>query len=413
MRTRASARHPPRQRGSIAVLTGMTLFIMIGMLGLVLDLGHLYVVKTEMQNAADACALSAAQELSSYNASTADRARQAGIAAGSANLVDFQAAPAVIEPADITFGADLAAAPNGEPLNFSGVVGQDTHYARCMPHGTVHKSVVMWFMGAFGIGAQDIHASSIARQAGGGTCSVPLAVCTDDPTASNMHFVPGDWYNGRLEAGSAVRGNYGWVRFPGQDTGTSAQSDAIAGKGMCELTNTKTVLQNSGITNGVSKAWNTRFGLYGAPFKRDEQNMLDHPPDLTGWAYQNHVAGGVYGDFQARERAHTPYDPYNIVDKKGKPVDFPGTPQPLLTSDHATYGGQRRVLAMPVISCNAWGANDDKKVMDVVGWACSLMVAPSQDAQGEISLEFIATTLDGNCGIAGASGASKPTKLVR
>jgi len=49
------------ERGSILVITALSLVALVGFVGLALDLGHLYVVKTELQNAADAAALAAAE----------------------------------------------------------------------------------------------------------------------------------------------------------------------------------------------------------------------------------------------------------------------------------------------------------------------------------------------------------------
>jgi len=69
---------PRRQRGVVSVMIGVTIMMLLLMLGLVLDLGHLYIVKTELQNAADSCALSAARELATVSAATAGNARTAG-----------------------------------------------------------------------------------------------------------------------------------------------------------------------------------------------------------------------------------------------------------------------------------------------------------------------------------------------
>lgn len=52
-----------RQQGAVAIIVGLSLFILIGLLGLVVDLGHLYVAKSGLQNAADAAALSGAKQL--------------------------------------------------------------------------------------------------------------------------------------------------------------------------------------------------------------------------------------------------------------------------------------------------------------------------------------------------------------
>jgi Flp pilus assembly protein TadG len=47
-------RHVERQRGAILVMTVLFLVILLGFAALALDLGRLYVLRTEMQNAADA-----------------------------------------------------------------------------------------------------------------------------------------------------------------------------------------------------------------------------------------------------------------------------------------------------------------------------------------------------------------------
>lgn len=52
-----------RQRGAVAIMFGLTLLVLFGFLALVFDLGRTYVVRTELQNAADAAALAGAKEL--------------------------------------------------------------------------------------------------------------------------------------------------------------------------------------------------------------------------------------------------------------------------------------------------------------------------------------------------------------
>ena len=51
------------QGGGVLVLFGISLAVLIGFLGIVVDLGRLFVTKTELQTAMDACALAAASEL--------------------------------------------------------------------------------------------------------------------------------------------------------------------------------------------------------------------------------------------------------------------------------------------------------------------------------------------------------------
>lgn len=57
------AKFRSRQHGAVAIIVAISLVVLIGILGLVLDLGRLYVAKTDLQNAADAAALSGAKQL--------------------------------------------------------------------------------------------------------------------------------------------------------------------------------------------------------------------------------------------------------------------------------------------------------------------------------------------------------------
>ena len=88
------------------VLFGIALAVLIGFLGIVVDLGRLFVTKTELQTAMDACALAAAAELrpglNPPDLSAVNRAVSAGITAGTRNRVDLQAAPVAITAATST-----------------------------------------------------------------------------------------------------------------------------------------------------------------------------------------------------------------------------------------------------------------------------------------------------------------------
>jgi Flp pilus assembly protein TadG len=78
-----------KERGAIAILVGLALVALIGFVGLALDLGKLYVVKSELQNSADSCALAAARDLTG---ATIDLSvsEAAGITAGHLNYAFFQ-----------------------------------------------------------------------------------------------------------------------------------------------------------------------------------------------------------------------------------------------------------------------------------------------------------------------------------
>lgn len=63
MRKRAARSMRQHQTGAVAVMLGLTLAVLLGFAALAIDLGRTYVVRTELQNAADAAALAGAKEL--------------------------------------------------------------------------------------------------------------------------------------------------------------------------------------------------------------------------------------------------------------------------------------------------------------------------------------------------------------
>ncbi|PKO62181.1 MAG: hypothetical protein CVU24_05230 [Betaproteobacteria bacterium HGW-Betaproteobacteria-18] len=61
--TRLKGAHAQRQRGAVAITFALSLLVLFGFMALVFDLGRTYVVRTELQNAADAAALAGAKDL--------------------------------------------------------------------------------------------------------------------------------------------------------------------------------------------------------------------------------------------------------------------------------------------------------------------------------------------------------------
>src|SRR3954453_3811059 len=89
------------QNGAVIVTVAMAMLFLLGFMGIALDFGHLFVVKTELQTATDSCALAAAQELDGAS-DALTRATSAGITAGNLNKVNFQGGTAGVVAADIT-----------------------------------------------------------------------------------------------------------------------------------------------------------------------------------------------------------------------------------------------------------------------------------------------------------------------
>lgn len=423
MRLRHDRTGTTRQRGAIAVMVAVSLVTLLLMVGLVLDLAHLYVTKAELQSAADACALSAARELNDRGTGAVNRATWAGITVGNRHRIDLQgvdmgAEGAGIQPADVTF-SDNRDGP------YAREVRSTTRYVRCAPRETNVKSVAMWFMHLMGVGSWDLSAFAVARQVGGqGPCAIPLAMCTTaTPSVPNLGFVTGTWYAGRLSPGSAVMGNYDWIRFEGQ--GGQDLGEVLAGQGMCNVGPAR-VDSEPGVGSGAAMAWNTRFGLYAGAW-----NDIDrYPPDGTGHAYTpnrldnkgNTIPGSwpnaepqnAYPDYQARSNElNSPFDPLTLLADNGKPAMLPGNPAPLSQALHASKGQERRMVFAPVIRCTDWEPN--KRNMEVLDYACALMLAPISDPHTEVKLEFRGLMKQGACagfGIPGNIGPPVPA-LVR
>jgi len=102
------AKFKSRQHGAVAIIVALSLVALVGMLGLVLDLGHLYVTKTELQNAADAASLSGAKELNGKLTGINNAINRAIEAAGR-NKYNLHSQVLVITSADIRVGACPAA----------------------------------------------------------------------------------------------------------------------------------------------------------------------------------------------------------------------------------------------------------------------------------------------------------------
>src|SRR6187200_3158537 len=98
-----------RQTGAVILTVALTMLFLLGFMGIALDFGHLFVVKTELQTASDSCALAAAQELDRA-ADELTRATNAGITAGNLNKVNFQGTAVAFVANYVTFSDSLTGA---------------------------------------------------------------------------------------------------------------------------------------------------------------------------------------------------------------------------------------------------------------------------------------------------------------
>ena len=162
-----------RQQGAVAIMFGLCLVVLLGFGGLVLDLGHLYVLKSELQNASDSAVLAAAKEVDS-SLTGINRAVAKAKAFAAQNNYNFKAS-VVLEDANINFGSS----PEGPWVSVAA--------AQATPSGktfvrvaTGDQSVPATLMALLGINEVITSASAVA---GRFVVDIsPLGVCANAPT---------------------------------------------------------------------------------------------------------------------------------------------------------------------------------------------------------------------------------------
>jgi Flp pilus assembly protein TadG len=381
------------QRGTIAVATAVSMLVLVAFLGVVVDLGRMYIVKTELQNAADACALAAAKELDG-TAGALTRAENAGITVGAKHSVHLQSEPVSITAADIKFSKTLSSA-TGENTNYSTQAAgapADSKYAMCTAR---RASLAMTLTSIVGFGAQTVAAQAVATVTPAQTsCAIPLGMCAKG-AAPTFGLVPGNWYNGRFDAGGGITGNYIWIDFDPPAGGAKELAELLKGPGRCNTAPSRDVGQPGLLGEDAAKAWNSRFGLYHAGDSRAEA-----PPDFTGYAYTTGTWPtriNALNNFLTTQRptysTYQPSDPLGIL--KGKSY------QTTTSIEHKDTGANRRLVVAPIVDCA--GAP-----IRIQAYGCVLMLHPIASTGDIVYMEYVGRADDpaSPCSTSGLAGGS-------
>ena len=400
------------QKGAVIVTTALVLLLLLGFMGFAFDFGRLFVYKTELQTAMDGCALSAARELdgSSNYAAVQARAISAGRTVAGLHHVRFQAEAVDTTNTDITF-ADFLPGPYGA------TVGADTHYVRCQQAITGVSPWLLHALSAFSGNAsygqvRGVAAEAVATRTPAQTnCAIPVGICAKPGhTDSPWGFAPGEWIEGVASnnGGGTGRvtlapGQFGWLDFP-DSPGARGVKDALTDGGRCGLPGTDTEVE-PGQKDGAEAAYNTRFGIYGGPYK----NASPRPEaDYTGfsWYFAGSAADvpaalrGRYFDtgpdgYQHHRDVGTAYN--NLFTHNGNP-------------SFATGHSNRRVVTAGIVT-GCGGSS-----LDVIGFGCFLMLNPVGrvgSTDSKMWLEFIgdASAETGPCMTAGIPGGAAGVRV--
>lgn len=427
MKIRMSAKN--RQGGAVAIMVGLTIALLVGFLGLALDLGRLFIVKTELQNAMDACALAAAGGLAApggmATAGNFADAESRGMLVGQRNKFDFQGSNVVmLADSDVTFSPAL----NGT-YRPKGSVTPNSRFVKCevTPGG-----FVTWFIQALqawlGVasGPNSVNAFAVATlQPAQIACAIPLGLCVKPGGAApDYGFEVGKWETSKFPPGGGFTGSFDWIDFTPPGGGASELADLLAGVGQCNLPAADTCVGEQGQKQSLAKAWNTRFGLYQGSY-----NVSNALPDKTGFSYKPTTTSPSTA-LTWREFSDTPQNAYsgtpaagvtaqNYITARGSHTPYqstnPDTINPLsgiTSSQHDTFGGDRRLVSVPIVDCTNFAGGEvgcGSQQAKVKGYACILILHPFDSPSDDIFLEYRGrTNAPGNpCVTAGLGGGSE------
>lgn len=407
----------------MAVILGLTLAVLLGFAGLAVDLGRFFVIKSELQNAMDACALAAASQLRpGQNNSTAltkaiaygrvfstggiddpATAPLEGNIGTIQNRANFQSAVVDLSASQITFSDTLAG-----PYEEAGSADYNTAaYAKC---SFPLSGLPILFMRVLNplLDTQTVSAMAAATLApSASACAIPVGVCKVPGTtaATNFGLTVGQWMRPPSGPGSPYgTGNFGWIDFTPPGGGASELANLLTGPGQCSTAIGNEVGEPGSIAS-LDVAWNSRFGLYKSGAGNPQVGSA--PPDVTGRGYttatwtigSNAYRGSVAGQSNYVSAAAS-YQPYQVS---------PPNPYSRLTNtQHNNLGRFRRVAVAPVVDCTVWntgGANPR-----VEGWACVLMLNPMLAVGDVPALEFLglSTSTGSPCATNGEPGTFGP-----
>jgi Flp pilus assembly protein TadG len=381
-----------REKGAIIITVALLLFFLLGFMGIAVDLGHMFVIRTELQTSMDACALAGAQELDGQPNALV-RATNAGIAAGNANHVDLQSGTWNGKPGvssgDIAFlDQDHVATTDDTKARFVRCdhtqQGTPTALLGMLSTNSAAPAVSTMNVNAFA------EATTTPSQT---TCPMPLGLLPKAGAGKpDYGFARGDWVT--LLSSTPTAGNIGWFNLDGSKNASETEKEV---NGFCG-TRLHDTLGTPGVEASVADAWNTRFGIYKGNDKgndngKDKDGPDIHHPDYTGYVYikPNGKAPGTWApgrnafpDFINKRQAFA-----NCAATYRKCTDVTGLKlnpsADLIEPDkHKRYGTNRRLVTVPVI-----GAGN--KVDDYV---CMLLLQPISSPMVDVQLEYLGNSAD-------------------
>jgi Flp pilus assembly protein TadG len=423
-----------KAKGSVLVVTALSLLVLMGMAALAIDLSHGQTNKTRLQNLADALALSAAISLNKQESSTTypDIEEYAENYAKTTTLPNFKGG---LGNQEITLAANTFTFKFATDWSTTSTDWKDANAingARFVRVITNPLIIDTWFARVLGFDNMAPSATAVAGTTPIVPCSdvLPVIACTKTGT-TDTDCSDGNCYGYATDTvfcfksspggdltecpdiptaytGGQLGGNFGWmdVGTGGKDLKECAAGDPDCQNKFCAAYAANgTVSSKTGNVASVDQGFNTRFDVYKGDFKNDGT----YPPDR--------IVGGTSNSTQATNRTRSDGDSLNP-----NPAAFPTAVASALTTkpqlsewDSATnlptktnlyknyykplidantasdiktassYRDGRRVLSMPFIDCSTITDYNSGKgtftvpASSVLDWGCVFITEPIPD----------------------------------
>ena len=421
-------RNPTRESGSIIVTTALLMLFLLGMSAIAVDFGHMFVVKTELQSAADSCALAAAKELDG-GPDAITRATSVGETIGNLNKVNFQGGAAGIVDADITFSSAL----NGAYSRVEPVA--TAKYVKCSPKKTGMTPWLFQALAAFTSdptykAAQRVDALGVATRASSQSACHALPVQIKPKVAGagapNYGYAVGEWipsvYDESKNNSAPTNGQFGWGNLDGSTNAAETKAELL-GEGPCNLTIGDPV-GTPGAKVAAGTEWNSRFGLYknGAnPQITDPPGSANYaPPDTTGYSYtaKNWLPkANAFSNFLIKRSTFRSYGDTTDTVTAGNVITGLTLPNAYQDANMGTYsvnpnrlslyGRNRRLMIAPFVTGTT-----------IADWACVLMLHPIDGPKVTVNLEYLgnagsSTSPCASAGLPGGAGGPLVPVLVQ
>jgi Flp pilus assembly protein TadG len=397
------------QRGVVAVLVAIAMGALLLIAGLALDMGHLFLNKTRLQNTVDAAALAAARALDDTG-STAEATEEAleafqrnADATGNRELATAYASGTGGIQVTVEYSATLP------PFNAGAPAGP---YVRVRATGFVMPA---WLVRVGGIFQKTVAATAVAGPRtltiGSTVCNVaPMMVCGDPAggptwgyTLNAPQVLKTSTQGGQSQVGP---GNFQLIRLGGGQGGADVRRNMAGSYSAC-IAGGSTIETEPGSTVGpVAQGLNTRFGEYSGPV-----NSTDYPPDVITDSQSPELRAvervardpsqgyDVYQDntrIDANNIADLLYDYDEYIEDLEDPANYDNQP---LNEPGGTGAFERRVLAVPVGDCS--GTTNGQGSVSLLGFACFFLLQPAGHT-GQTS--FVYGQFVEGCSVTGTPG---------